>query len=211
MLQSLLGTLASLPPLLIYTFIGAGAAIENIIPPVPADTFVLLGAFLSGGGRVNAWTVFFVTWGMNVASACLVFYLGHHFGPTFFMHHRFGQKLINGKQMHQIGSFYRKWGTPAIFFSRFLPAFRAMVPVFAGVTRVPFFRVFIPLALASGLWYGFLVYLGAVFGRNWQTIMAFFGQFSTVLLVITGVLVVAFVVWWVKSRRGGDAGQADRV
>jgi membrane protein DedA with SNARE-associated domain len=200
MLQSLINTLASLPPHLIYLFIGAGAAVENFVPPVPADTFVLLGAFLSGGGRVNAWTVFLVTWGMNVGSACLVYYLGNRFGPTFFKQHHLGKMLINDRQLHQIGGFYRKWGTPAIFFSRFLPAFRAMVPVFAGVTHVSFWRVFFPLALASGLWYGLLVYLGAVFGRNWRAVMAFFQQASTVLLVIAGVLVVAFVVWWVKSR-----------
>ena len=53
MLERLLATLAALPPLLIYAFIGVGAAIENFIPPVPADTFVLLGAFLSAGGRAN--------------------------------------------------------------------------------------------------------------------------------------------------------------
>ena len=37
----------NLPPALIYIAIGVGAAVENIVPPVPADTFVLLGAFLA--------------------------------------------------------------------------------------------------------------------------------------------------------------------
>jgi membrane protein DedA with SNARE-associated domain len=50
--------------------------------------------------------------------------------------------------------------------SRFLPAFRALVPVFAGVTRVPLRRVLLPLALASALWYGALVYLGAMAGAT---------------------------------------------
>jgi membrane protein DedA with SNARE-associated domain len=201
MLERLLATLAALPPLLIYAFIGVGAAIENFIPPVPADTFVLLGAFLSAGGRANLWAVFFVTWIMNVGSASLVYILAHKYGRNFFAEHHLGKLLINEKQLKQIGGFYQKWGTPAIFVSRFLPAFRAMVPVFAGVTHVPYRRVFIPLATASGLWYGALVYLGGMAGSNWDAIMSFFSRASSVLLGVAVVLLVVFGLWWVKSRR----------
>jgi membrane protein DedA with SNARE-associated domain len=200
-LGQLLATLAGLPPILIYLVIGVGAAIENFVPPVPADTFVLLGAFLSTRGRAEAWLVFVVTWVMNVASASVVYFLAHRYGKTFFAEHHLGKLILNEKQMTQIGAFYDKWGTPAIFFSRFLPAFRAMVPVFAGVTHVPFTRVFIPLAAASALWYGLLVYLGAIAGNNWSAIMRFFTEASTILLIIAGVLLTAFAYWWIKSRK----------
>src|SRR5688500_8550402 len=166
MIEQLLHKLAELPPLLTYVIIGAGAAVENFVPPVPADTFVLLGAFLAAGGRANVWTVFFVTWIANISSASIVYFLAHRYGRTFFAEHHLGKLLINEKQMQQIGGFYQRWGTPAIFMSRFLPAFRAMVPVFAGVTHAPFLRVFFPLAAASALWYSLLVYLGAMAGHN---------------------------------------------
>lgn len=201
MIEQLLSTLASLPPLLIYTFIGAGAAVENFVPPVPADTFVLLGAFLAARGRADPWMVFLATWVMNVGSAGVVYFLAHRYGKTFFAEHHLGKLLINEKQMRQISSFYKRWGGPAIFMSRFLPAFRAMVPVFAGVTHVPVLRVFVPLAAASALWYGALVYLGAIAGSNWAAIMAFFSRASSVLLGIAVVLLAAFAFWWVKSRR----------
>jgi len=201
MIEQILTKLAALPPLLIYLVIGAGAAIENFVPPIPADTFVLLGAFLSAGGRASAWTVFLVTWLANVTSASVVYFLAHRFGRTFFMEHHLGKLLINEKQMQQIGTFYSRWGTPAIFMSRFLPAFRAMVPVFAGVTHVRFWRVFIPLAAASALWYGALVYLGAMAGQNWDAIMSFFSRASSVLLGVAVVLIAAFVFWWIKSRK----------
>jgi membrane protein DedA with SNARE-associated domain len=200
-LDQLLRTLASLPPELIYTFIGLGAAVENFVPPIPADTFVLLGAFLAARGRADPWVVFFVTWIMNVGSAVVVYLLAHRFGKTFFTEHHLGKLVLNERQMSHIDHFYRRWGTPAIFISRFLPAFRAMVPVFAGVTHVRFWRVFIPLAAASALWYGALVYLGAIAGKNWQAIISFFSRASSVLLGVALVLLVAFAYWWVKSRR----------
>jgi membrane protein DedA with SNARE-associated domain len=201
MIQELLQKLTELPALLVYVVIGAGAAIENFVPPIPADTFVLLGAFLAAGGTANVWIVFLVTWLANIGSASLVYFLAHRYGRGFFMEHHLGKLLINERQLQQIGGFYTRWGTSAIFMSRFLPAFRAMVPVFAGVTHVPFRRVFVPLAAASGLWYGFLVYLGAIAGDNWDAIMRFFSRASSVLLGIAIVLMVAFGYWWVKSRK----------
>ena len=190
----------NLPPALIYVTIGAGAAIENIIPPIPADTFVLLGAFLAASGRADAVLVFLVTWVCNVATAVLVYRLAHRYGRGFF-DTTAGHWLLRPNQLEKIGIFYERWGTPAIFVSRFLPAFRALVPVFAGVTRVPLSRVLPPLALASGLWYGILVYMGALAGRNWQAIVEFFGQFSSALLAVAAVLIVLVAAWWIRSRQ----------
>jgi membrane protein DedA with SNARE-associated domain len=200
MIEAFLQKLAKLPVLLIYAIIGSGAAIENFIPPIPADTFVLLGAFLAAGGRGNPVAVFLITWTCNIASAVIVYLLSYHYGKSFF-DKPIGHWLINPHQMKQIGKFYDKWGIPAIFMSRFLPTFRAMVPVFAGVTHVNFFKVFIPVSLASALWYGFVVYVGATAGRNWDAVMAFFNKFSTALLIVASVLVAAFIVWWWRSRR----------
>ena len=203
MVESLLQKLSELPVLLIYAFIGLGAAIENFVPPIPADTFVLLGAFLAAGGTGNAIVVFLVTWLSNIGSAALVYVLANKYGKSFF-EKPVGKLLINERQMKQIGGFYDKYGVPAIFMSRFFPTFRAMVPVFAGVTHVPFFKVFIPLSLASAAWYGFVVYIGVSAGNNWDALMRFFNKFSMALLIGAGILFVAFAVWWWRSRRERD-------
>jgi membrane protein DedA with SNARE-associated domain len=199
-MESLLRFLAGLPPILIYLVIGAGAAVENIIPPIPADTFVLLGAFLAAAGRANVWLVFVFTWVPNVASALLTYAVARKYGRAFFSR-PIGHWLLHPRQLEQIGKFYDRWGVFAIFGSRFLPAFRAMVPVFAGVTRVSFWKVFPPLALASGLWYGALIFAGATAGRNFDTIVRVFDRASTALLAVAGILIAGFLWWWVRSRR----------
>lgn len=172
---------------------------ENIFPPVPADTFVLVGAFLAGTGDASPWLVFGSTWVGNVAAAVGVYLLAFRFGDGFFAT-TIGHWLLKPRQLQQIGRFYERWGTPSIFVSRFLPGFRALVPVFAGVTRTPLRRVFLPLALASGLWYGALVYLGAMVGRNRDVIFDFFERASTLLLVPAVLLLVALAIWWWRTR-----------
>jgi len=192
--------LAQLPPILTYFVIGLGAAVENFVPPIPADTFVLLGAFLAETGRANVYGVFLVTWLSNVLAAVAVYFLARRYGQSFFATN-IGHWLLRPQQIAQIGRFYERWGTPAIFVSRFLPTFRALVPVFAGVTHVPLLRVLPPLAIASGLWYGALVWLGALAARNWDAVVAFFGRASTTLLVVATVLLAAVAVWWWRSRK----------
>jgi membrane protein DedA with SNARE-associated domain len=161
---------------------------------------VLLGAFVSAEGKASPWAVFAVTWLCNVGAAIGVYYIARRYGERFF-NTRVGKFLLNEKQMQQIGRFYDKWGMVAIFFSRFLPAFRAMVPVFAGVTRKPAIKVIPPLALASALWYGALVYVGARAGRSFDEIVAFFDRASNYLLIAAAVLGAAFLFWWFRSRR----------
>jgi membrane protein DedA with SNARE-associated domain len=160
---------------------------------------VLLGAFLAASGRTTPLLIFLVTWGCNVASAVGVYALAFRYGESFFATPA-GHWLLKPRQLQHVGAFYVRWGTPAIFVSRFLPAFRAIVPVFAGVTRVPLRRVLAPMAAASALWYGSLVYLGAAAARNWDAIMAFFSRLSTLLLVPAVLLMILVGVWWWRTR-----------
>ncbi len=186
--------------MLLYVAIGLGAAIENIIPPIPADTFVLLGAFLAARGHAELWLVFACTLVSNVTSATFTYWLARRYGMRFFGG-RAGRWLLNERQLEHVAEFYRRWGTPAIFVSRFLPALRAVVPVFAGVTSVSAPRLVVPLVLASALWYGALVYVGGVIGRNWRQVMAIMDSASGWLLAVAVVALAAIGWWWVKTRR----------
>lgn len=195
-MDAILAGLGALPPVSIYALLGLGAALENIFPPIPADTFVLLGGFLAGSTAVRPWTVFLVTWGSNVVTALVVYGLGYRYGRTFF-EAGIGKKVLTEKQLGRMTRFYARWGTPAIFLARFLPGLRAVVPAFAGVSRRPFLSVALPVVFASAIWYGALVWLGAATGRNLDVILAWLAGTNRVLLGVA-VLITAIVgmLWW---------------
>lgn len=207
-LSDILSFLVELGPILLYLLLGVGAALENIFPPLPADTFVLIGAFLSATGRADAWTVFLVTWLSNTSAALLVYWAGHRFGRPFFQT-GLGRHLLHPSHLRRMGAFYQRWGLPAIFFARFLPGVRAMVPVFAGVTHQRFGTVFLPVVVASGLWYGGLVWVGSRAGKGLPTLVRWLAGANRVLLVASLLILALVLFWWHRTRRDHDGDSRD--
>lgn len=184
----------------LYLALGVGAALENIVPAVPADTFVALGGLLSAIGTLRVRDVFLVTWACNVVSALVVYRLSYRHGQAFF-ERGFGRHLLRPHQMERMARFYDRWGTPAIFFTRFLPGVRSVVPVFAGVTLQGWVPVAVPIAVASAIWYGALVWLGAWAGANLGLLAGLLGRLNSVLGVAAGLVTLLAALWWWRSRR----------
>ena len=200
MWDQLLVWLRDVPPVLMYAVLGIGAAIENVVPPIPADTFVLLGGFLAARGSALVGVVFLVTWTSNVLSALGVYAVAYRYGDSF-LQGRLGRYLLSPKQVEIVERFYLRWGAAAIFYTRFLPGLRAVAPVFAGLTRQRPRSVVFPLLLASAIWYGALIWIGAFAGRNLDQMLSGLARVNWVLAGIAAVIVVLVAWWWVRSRR----------
>jgi len=198
-IERLLSWLGGASAAAVYLVLGAMAALENLVPPVPADVVVLFGGLLAGRGVANPWIVFVVVWGANVLSALFVYYAGLRYGAGFFAG-RLGRLILHPGQLEKLAVFYRRFGIGVVFISRFLPMFRAVVPVFAGVARIGFWRTAPPVALASAVWYGALVYVGGWAGRNWDQLLALVRSVGLWAWVIALIAAAGVVWWWWKSR-----------
>ncbi len=210
--ERVLEQLAGIAPHWVYLVLAVGVVIENFFPPLPADTFVAFGAFLTAQGQVTGAGVFLVTWSLNTGGALLSYGLARRWGRAV-MGTRAGRWVLRPRQLEKIAALYNAHGSKIIFASRFLPAFRALVPVFAGITHLRFWRTALPIAAASAIWYGVLVYLGAAFGRNWQTILEALNNVNATLLAVAGAVGILLAVLWWKTRHqpadsvGGDGAE----
>jgi membrane protein DedA with SNARE-associated domain len=207
-MSDLLQTLQALPPAPLYLAIGLLAAVENIFPPVPADTAVALGAFLAGRGVLDAWTVFAVTWVGNVGSAALVYLVGRRYGRAFFAG-RLGRRLVSERALRHIETAYAKHGSYGILLSRLLPVWRAVVPPFAGVAGVPAARALVPMALASAVYYGALTYFVATLGTNFELVTHALARVNMVLGVVAVALILTLVIWLYRRRRRRQDGPVE--
>lgn len=200
--------LVALPEWLIYLLVGLAAALENIIPPIPADVIVVIGGVIAGAGQSNVFILFLAVWVGNVSSALATYGLGRRYGRSFF-DGRLGSFLLAPRQVAALERAYSRYGFPIIFLSRFLPVFRPIVPVFAGVSRLAFWPTALPIAVASALWYGLLVYLGSIAGANWEKLLEKLQTVGGWIWLAVGILIAAVGFWWHRTRQDEDSPLAE--
>ena len=192
--------LNSLPIGTLYVALGAVAAIENVFPPVPADTVVALGSFLAARGRGSVVAAFLATWTGNVGSAMVMYALGRRYGAARLERRLLGNKAPSAE--HRLGQLYGRYGVVALFASRFIPGIRALVPPFAGALRVPALRAGLAIASASAIWYGTVSYLGFTLGGNWQRVMQLITEYGRVLAATAAaLLLVGAVIWRIRNKK----------
>jgi len=200
-LERLLDALVSLPLVATYLVLMALSALENVFPPVPADTAVALGAFLARRGEISVVPLVILCWVSNLASAAGTYALGRRHGRGFFRD-GWGRKLMPPEALAALEEAYGRWGTAGIFLSRFLPGLRAAVPPFAGVAGLSPTRALVPAAVASAIWYAFLAFAGYALAQNWEAVKALVADTSRALGAVALVVAVVLVAWfWRRSRR----------
>lgn len=200
MLENIIERLAGVPLVVLYPMLGLLAAVENIFPPLPTDAVVAFGSFLAARGQGNPWATFLITWLSNVAGAAGMYWAGRRYGRSVLT--RGYARWIGPEAEVRLERSYRRYGIPSLFVSRFLPAVRAVVPIFAGAARLPFVPVVVIMALASGIWYAFLTVIAFRAGSDWETLQSTIANYSRAITILAVVMVLAAAaIWWKKRRR----------
>jgi membrane protein DedA with SNARE-associated domain len=197
--QALLDWLLTLPAGALYAVLAIAAAVENVIPPFPSDVVVAFGSFVAAQGRKSMLGVFLSVWFGNVSTALLVYALGRRYGANRL------ERRLAGKRAARVDatlrSLFGKYGMAAIFFSRFIPGVRAVVPAFAGALRLSPAWTTIMVATASALWYGLITVIAYRVGSDWERLRNTVLQYSTALGIGAAALLTAGLVTWMVVRR----------
>lgn len=200
MLENFIERLSGVPLVVLYPTLGLLAAVENIFPPLPTDAVVAFGSFLAARGQGNPWATFLITWLSNVAGAAGMYWAGRRYGRSVLT--RGYARWIGPEAELRLERSYRRYGIPSLFVSRFLPAVRAVVPIFAGAAKLPFVPVVAIMATASGIWYAFLTIIAFRAGSDWETLQSTIANYSRAITILAAVMVLAVAaIWWKKRRR----------
>jgi membrane protein DedA with SNARE-associated domain len=196
----LLDWLSHVPLSVLYLLMAAFAAVENVFPPVPADTVVALGSWLAARGQGSAFWAFFATWVGNVAGAGAMYAVGRRHG-TAWMHKRF-PALADERNERRLRELHGKYGAISLVLSRFIPGVRALVPPFAGALRISPLTTMLSLSLASALWYGLVSYVAFRAGADWGTLLTRITRYGRFAAIGAAIVVAAGALgWWLRRRQ----------
>jgi membrane protein DedA with SNARE-associated domain len=183
----------TLPGLWGYAFLFISAYFENIFPPTPGDTFVVLGAFLVGRGRMEFLPAYLSTLLGSVFGFMTYYAVGRRWGRVWFRGRR--GRFFSVEQLNRVEAWFGRYGNWVLVFNRFLSGFRSVVSLTAGIAHMDARKVFLFALVSCGLWNGLIMGLGLLVGENWVVIVANYQR------VVLGVVVVLAVVWWIKYIR----------
>ena len=204
-MEALLERIASFPTAGIYAVIFLLVAVENILPPVPSDFAVALGAFLAARGAVNPWIIYAGAVMANVAGAVAVFEASKHYGKRF-LKSRLGRRLVSEKAQERIEKLYEKYHLWGIMVSRLLPVYRTIVPPFAAAVGLPLKKALPPVALATAIYYAALMALAFGLGRNIDAVESLVSHIGIGLLAAAGMVTLVALMFIWKKRHPGHGG-----
>lgn len=198
-MDGLIDWLSSLSPAALYGVLALAAALENVFPPLPSDTVVVLGSFLAARTNGSAVASFLSTWSGNLAGAMFMYAMGRRYGAAWLR-----ERVLKGgaKSEARLEAMYARHGLWALVLSRFLPGIRALVPPFAGAFRISPLRAGLAIGGASGVWYAFVTWMAFRVGASWAELsQRIAGVGRTVAIVVGAIVLAAVAVWLVRRRR----------
>lgn len=199
MFETILTQISGLTPFWIYLTIFFFAYIENLFPPSPSDIIVVIGGSLVGTGTVHFIPLYISATLGSLAGFLTAFLIGWQFDKKLI--HAGKLKFVNIESIDKVENAFRKWGYYLIVANRFLPGTRAVISFFAGMSRLDVKKTTILSFISSAIWNAVLVYLGIAFGKNVDVIDSYLKTYSNIIWIITGVVVVFFVVRYFVTKR----------
>ena len=197
------------PPLVTYLILGVSSFLENVIPPVPGDTVVVLGAYLVSIDKLDFWGVYISTTIGSLIGFMTMYLIGRYLGRPFIYRKRARAKVFKESRIEKAEFWFQRWGLWVIFANRFLSGTRSVISLAAGLFHLNFLWVMVLALLSAAIWHGILITAGILVGNNWQVISTVIMRYNQLFLILLAVAVIVFVYRRRTKRTSSTGSHSD--
>ncbi|KQR87587.1 DedA family protein [Sphingomonas sp. Leaf343] len=180
-------------------------ALENIFPPIPSEVIMGLGGMAVARGHMTlGWLIAAGTIG-TVVGNYFWYAVGRKFGYQGLRPFvdRWGRWLtLDWEDVENITRFFHDRGGWVVFVFRFMPTFRTMVSLPAGMSCMPHWRFLIATAGGSAIWNAVLALAGVYLDRRFELLDRYVGPLAAALTVaIIGWYIYRVTTWKPRAER----------
>src|SRR5580698_1617160 len=165
---------------------------------LPGDSLLFSVGFASGAAGVNLYLLAAILMCAAIIGDNVGYFLGRHAGPRIFR--RPESLFFHPDHLQRTRVFYKKHGSRAVVYARFIPIIRTCTPFISGVAHMLYSR-FLMFSLAGGaLWIAFMTTLGYQLGhvdlvrRNFEKVVL-----AIILISLIPAFLEAFKAWRHKA------------
>lgn len=166
--------------------------LENVFPPLPSEVIMGFGGMAVARGDMDMTPLLIVATTGTTLGNVFWYGVGRWIGiarirPFVERHGRW--LTLTWDDVEKLDRFFRRHGLWVVFFFRFLPTFRTMISLPAGMARMGMPRFLLATFVGSAIWNAVLAYAGLLLGSQFQQLQVYVGP------VAIGTSVVAAVIW----------------
>ncbi len=183
---------------LAYLILFVSAFVENVFPPIPGDTFTLLGAYFVGRNSLSFVGVLITTTLGSVLGFMTLFMLAYWLEWKFFEKRDF--KWLKKSQVQRVQRWFHKYGYKIVLANRFLSGIRSVISVAAGLTQLNKGLVTLYAGISALLWNGIIIYAGAFVGESWEEILKYIETYHRIFITALVVLGGSYLVYYFLSK-----------
>jgi membrane-associated protein len=192
-----------------YVVIFIGAALDNFGLPASGDVVLFAGGWFANIGQAALPLVMLSGFAGALASDNAVYWIGRIGGRPLIIRvlkMRFFHFLINEKNLARVERYFEAHGGKMVFVGRFGPGLRSMTPLFAGVSRMKYYK-FLPYNLAAAaVWAVAYTLVGYSFGAYWSDLLAVAESFGYGIIALMVLILIAYLL---RRRRRRMAQRED--
>lgn len=180
-------------------------ALENIIPPIPSEVIMGMGGMAVARGELAM--VPLILWGTAGTTLGNMFWyeIGRRMGierfrPFVERHQRW--LTMDWEDVARLDRFFHRYGHWVIFVFRFMPTFRTIISLPAGMAKMPLWKFLAFTFVGSAIWNAVLTGGGIILGTQFEQLERYVGPVAvagTVLIVIGYLYRV--VTWKPRGKR----------
>jgi membrane-associated protein len=186
-----------------YIVIFIGAALDNFGLPASGDVVLFAGGWFANLGRVALPLVMLSGFAGAMVSDNAVYWIGRIGGRPLIsrvLKMRFLHFLINEGTLEKVERSFEAHGGKMVFVGRFGPGLRSMTPLFAGVSRMKYYK-FLPYNLsAAAVWAVAYTLVGYVFGSYWSELLAVAKSFGYGIVALFILVLAAYLIRRLLNR-----------
>jgi len=192
---------------------GAGLAIamENLFPPIPSEAVLPLAGLAASRGSFPLWEAILWTTVGSLVGALVLYGIGALVGVKRLVWIADRVPLLRADDVHRTVAWFEKHGPVAVFFGRFVPIFRSLISIPAGVVRMPLWKFVLYTGAGSLIWNTLFIMLGWWLGESWHIVEEYMDVFQNIVIVVVVLAVAVFVFirvrQLVKARREPGASE----
>ena len=175
-------------------------ALENVIPPIPSEVIMGLGGMAVARGDMALAPLLLIGTAGTTVGNYFWYWIGRRVGVARFRPfiERHGRWLtMEWRDVEAIERFFKQRGEWVIFVFRFLPTFRTVISLPAGMARMPVGKFFVFTFAGSAIWNAVLAGAGLILGSHFEQL----GRYVGPVAVATTLLIVAAYLYRVVTWR----------